>query len=125
MSALCLLSLVNFLPWRAIDKYHHFRNMRPDIRDLAQEYEFGRSLVLIRGNAMDDYPSAFVYNPLNLDSDAPIYTWDRNPAARAKLLEAYADRPVWMVDGASLTHGAFEVVAGPIAAGDPALADAH
>lgn len=114
--ALCLATLVTFLPWRAIDKYHHFRKMRPDIRDLADKHAFGRSLVLINGNAYDDYASAFPYNPVDLRADAPIYAWDKNADVRAKLLEAYADRPVWLVNGSAVTGGAFEVVAGPLTA---------
>ena len=46
--SLCLFALVNYFPWRATDKYHHFRGMRPDIRELAADNGFGKSLVLIR-----------------------------------------------------------------------------
>ena len=48
--SLCALTLMNYFPWRAIDKYHHYLGMRADIRDLAKECDFGRSIVLIRGN---------------------------------------------------------------------------
>jgi hypothetical protein len=111
--AVCLSTIVNYFPWRGIDKYYHYLQMRPDIRYLAREYGFGRSLVLIRGNAHPDYASAAIYNPLDLRADAPIYAWDRNDKARAQALQAYPDRPVWLVEGPSLTRGAFRVVAGP------------
>jgi len=42
--ALCTITLVNYFPWRAIDKYHHYRGMRPDIRYITKEYNFGKSL---------------------------------------------------------------------------------
>ncbi len=112
--ALCAISLVTYLPWRAIDKYHHFRRMRPDIRDLAEEHSFGRSLVLIRGNGRDDYASAFVYNPIDLQADVPIYAWDRGDEIRQELLKVYTDRPVWIVEGPSITGGSFRVAAGPL-----------
>ena len=116
--SLCLFAVVNYFPWRATDKYHHFRGMRPDIRELAAEKSFGKSLVLIRGNA-DDYPSAWFYNPIDLgpDGNVPIYTWDKSPAVRTQVLEAYPDRPVWIINGPSLTGGAYEIIAGPILPG--------
>ncbi len=114
--SLCLLTLVNYFPWRAIDKYHSYLRMRPDIRYLAKEYSFGKSLVLIRGNSHPDYASAWIYNPLDLHADAPVYAWDRNPEVRALVLKAYADRPVWLVNGPSITNGGFRVIAGPLPA---------
>lgn len=112
--ALCMLTLVNYFPWRAIDKYHRYLGMRPDIPYLAKEHAFGKSLVLIRGNRHPDYASAAVYNPLDPRADAPVYAWDRNPEVRAQVLRAYQDRPVWIVNGPSITHRGFEVLQGPL-----------
>jgi hypothetical protein len=114
--ALSVLALVNYFPWRSLDKYHDFRGMRPDVRVLAQEYNFGRSLVLVRGERHPDYASASIYNPLDLQADAPVYVWDRSPEVRAKVLEVYADRPVWLVDGPTVTHAGYQVVDGPLPA---------
>ncbi|MEJ2372160.1 MAG: hypothetical protein P8Y07_15075, partial [Gemmatimonadales bacterium] len=75
---LCLVSIATFIPWRAVDKYRHYRGMRPDILRLAESYDFGRSLVLVRGDRHPDYASAFTYNPLDLQADGPIYAWDKN-----------------------------------------------
>lgn len=116
--ALCLISAMNFIPWRAIDKYRNFRGMRPDIRYLAEKAGFGRSLVLVQGNKHPDYDSAMVYNPLDLKADAPVYAWDRDPEVRQKLLAAYSDRPVWIVRSPSLTGKGYEVAAGPVPAGE-------
>lgn len=114
--ALCLLTLINFVPWRAVDKYHNFRGMRPDVRYLAAKHDFGRSLVLVQGNQHPEYDSAFVYNPLDLRADEPVYAWDRDAATREKLLAAYADRPIWIIKSPSLTGRGFEVSAGPLSA---------
>ena len=62
--SLCVLTLVNYFPWRAMDKYFHYLRMRPDIRYMAKEHSFGRSLVLVRGDRFPDYASAAIYNPL-------------------------------------------------------------
>jgi hypothetical protein len=116
--SLSVLALVNFFPWRAIDKYHHYLGMRPDIRYLEKQHGFGRSIVLIRGNLHPDYHSAWVYNPSNPFAAVPIYAWDRNPQVRAQLLRAYPDRPIWIVNGPTLTRAGFQVVAGPLSARD-------
>jgi hypothetical protein len=115
---LCLLAVLNYLPWRAIDKYHHFWGMRPDIRQLAQEYGFGRSLVLIGGDSYPDYASAAIYNPLDLDAAVPVYAWDRSLEISKQLLAAYSDRPVWLVNGPSITGAGFQVVEGPLPASE-------
>ena len=113
---LCTSTLINYFPWRAIDKYHNYLGLRPDIRYLAKTYNFGKSLVLIEGDSRPDYASAAVYNPLDLRADAPIYAWDQNPEVRSQVLKAYVDRPVWVVAGPSLTGAGFKVLEGPIPA---------
>ena len=112
----CLSSMLTFVPWRAFDKYYHYRGMQPGIRELDAAHHFGKSVVLIRGERHPDYASAAVYNPLDWEADAPIYAWDRGLAARRELFAHYADRPVWIVAGPSRTERGFEIVAGPIRA---------
>lgn len=114
--ALCAMALVNYFPWRAIDKYHHYEQMRPDVRQLARERNFGRSLVLVRGERHPDYASAAAYNPLDLNAPEPVYAWDRNADVRRQVLEAYRDRPVWILDGPTRTGDGFRLKAGPVAA---------
>jgi hypothetical protein len=114
--ALSCIALVTFVPWRAIDKYHHYRGMRPDISSLDRRVGFGRSLVLIQGKRHPDYHSAAVYNRLDWDADGPIYAWDRSPEVRDSLIAYYPDRPVWIVAGPSRTGGPFRVLQGPVAA---------
>jgi len=116
--SLSLLALINFFPWRAIDKYYHYLGMRPDIRYLEKKHHFGKSIVLIRGRAHPDYASAWTYNPLDPQADVPVYAWDQNPEIRIQVLNAYPDRPVWILNGPSITHRGFEVVAGPLSVRD-------
>lgn len=111
---LTAVALTVYVPWRALGKYYHYRQMRPDVRVLAREHAFGRSLVLVRGARHPDYASAAAYNPVDLRADAPIYAWDASPGIREALLNAYPDRTVWIIDGPSLTRGKFEIVAGPL-----------
>ena len=116
VAMLCGLAVVLYIPWRALDKYHHYLGMRPDIRELAATLPFGNSLVFIRGNGFPDYASAAVYNPVDLHSDGPIYVWDRSAEVRSEMIQAYPNRRVWFVDGPSVTHKGFEVAAGPLLA---------
>lgn len=114
IGALTVLTICVFIPWRAVDKYHNFRGMMPDVRELATDFNFGRSLVLIQGTKHPDYDSAFVYNTADLNGDGPVYAWDRDTETRQKLLTVYSDRPVWIVKGPSITGGAYEVTEGPL-----------
>jgi 4-amino-4-deoxy-L-arabinose transferase-like glycosyltransferase len=113
--ALSALSLVVFVPWRSVDKYHDYRGMEPGVRVLDRKIKFGRSLVLVRGNRHPDYASAAFYNPLDWDADAPVYAWDRSPETRREVLAAFPDRPVWVLDGPTVTGGGYRVARGPIA----------
>jgi len=124
-AALCGLALLTYFPWRALDKYHHYLRMRPDVPALAKSHRFGRSLVLVRGERFPDYASAAIYNPLDLHATEPVYAWDRSPAVRAQLMRAYPDRPVWIVEGPSITQAGYRVVAGPLAAASIPAVDSH
>jgi 4-amino-4-deoxy-L-arabinose transferase-like glycosyltransferase len=121
LTAIALLSglaLFNYFPWRAIDKYHHFWGMRPDMRALDKTFGFGRGLVLVEANVSHpDFASAAVYNPLYWNADAPIYAWDRSPAVRARLLAAFPDRAVWIVVAPASADEPYQVLAGPLPAG--------
>jgi hypothetical protein len=114
--ALCFAALLTFFPWRATDKYYHYRGMRPDIRRLADEHNFGESLVLVRGHRFPDYMSAAAYNPIDLRAPVPVYAWDRDAETRKAVLQAYADRRVWIVAGPTETGGAFRIERGPVSA---------
>ncbi|HEX6309681.1 MAG TPA: hypothetical protein VFZ69_16010 [Longimicrobiales bacterium] len=117
MLALSLSALLCFFPWRAIDKYYHYRTMRPDVRQLAARHDFGRSIVLVRTDRRIDYASAAIYNPIDLDADGPVYIWDRDAATTREALLSFPDRPVWILDGPRRTGSGFRVVAGPLPAG--------
>ncbi len=128
--AATLLALVTFVPWRSIDKYKNYRGMSAGIRELAEQKHFGRSLVLIQGPRFPDYESAAIYNPLDLDADAPIYAMalglDESTSLSAarpdwpgldsksvtRLLEHYRDRPVWFVGRSSSSPSGFSVSGG-------------
>lgn len=114
--SLCLMALVNFTGWRAVDKYHHYLGMRPDVRRLADQHHFGKSLIFIRGQKFPDFASAAIYNPIDLKAAEPVYAWDQTPELRAEVLKLYADRQVWIVNGPTITKTGYQIVEGPVSA---------
>lgn len=113
---LCLVTMICYIPWRAADKYYHYLGIDPSIQALVKKYDFGKSLLLVRGSEYQDYQSAWTLNPVNFQGDAPIFAFDRDATVRSKLLDAYRDRKVWVVDGPSITGGEYRVTAGPLTA---------
>ena len=93
--------------------------MRPDVRDLAARHAFDGALVLIRGLRYPDYESAAIENPVDLTSGATIYVWDKSAEVRAAAVRAYPDRPVWIVEGPTVTHGRYRIVDGPLSGALP------
>ena len=79
---------------------------------------FGRGLVLVAGREIPDYASAAAYNPLDLRDPVPIYARNRQAASDSAVIAAFADRPVWFLDGPSITGGGYVVQAGPLSAAD-------
>ena len=106
--------LLLFIPWRAADKYFHYRGMRPDLRRLASDRAFGDAIVLVRGRRFPDYASATVYNPIDPNSHQQLFAWDRGPEIRRELVHAFTGRPFWIVNGPSLGRDGYAVVAGPL-----------
>lgn len=111
------VAFINVVPWRALDKYHHYRGMRADIRKLSRDHDFGHSLVLIRSasaNPFPEYSSAAIFNPPSLDRPGTIYARDLGPQRSAALREHFADRAIWIVAAPSLTGEGMRVMAGPL-----------
>jgi hypothetical protein len=110
-------SLALFLPWRATDKYRHYRGMRPDLREFAARLPWNDALVLVRGQRHPDYASAVILNPLDLSAAGPVFAWDCG-GVRAELVAAFPGRRFWRVDGPSVTGDGYRVVAGPLTAAE-------
>ncbi len=107
---LCAMSLVTFIPWRATDKYYHYRGMRPDVRDVAKKLPVRNSLVLVEGKRHPDFASAAAYEPPSLDAAAPIFAWARTPQIAAQAIAAFPGRDVWILEGPSITGAGYRIV---------------
>ncbi len=113
-SLLTAIAVLIFVPWRAADKYHHYRGMQPHVREFATAPATRGGIVLIRGRRHPDFASAFTYNSLDLTDGSTVFAWDRGPDARRELVEAYPGRTFWIVEGPTVTGAGFALAAGPL-----------
>ena len=111
---LCVLSVLNYLPWRALDKYYHYLDMKPDLASLSKEYLFNNGLILIQGQSHPDYAGAWVWNPIEFRENLPVYAYDENLVLHDQLLNTYQGRMIWIVKGPTLTGDTYQVIAGPL-----------
>jgi hypothetical protein len=115
------LSVPVFMSWRAVDKYRGFRRMDGSFREFTRgglPKGVANPLVLIRGGRHPDFHMAANENPFDLQgATGPVYAWDRTPEIRARVIAAFPDRPIVIVDGPTLTGGGYRIVAGPLPAG--------
>jgi hypothetical protein len=112
--ALCAVAVINFLPWRSLDKYRHYLNMRADVREMARTRDWRAALVFIRGASFPDYSAAVPHNPLDLAEGGVIFAWDKDEPTLHRVLKAFPDREVWILRGPSLTKKGYEVERGPV-----------
>lgn len=115
---LCFLTLIVYFPWRAMDKYYHYLNMRPDIAKLSDENGLVNSLVFVLGNAHPDYASAWIYNPLDPKDKTNVFALDVNLETRAQVIQAFPGKRVWFIAGPTITGNGFRVLEGPLAPAD-------
>jgi hypothetical protein len=111
--ALSALAIAVFLPWRAIDKYTHFRGMRGEAGRIAASPGLEGTLVLVRGADFPDVASLFVYNDLDPESGAPLFVWARDAEMESRLRDAYPDRRVRVIEGPTRTGGGYRWVPAP------------
>jgi hypothetical protein len=111
---LCIMTLVNYFPWRVTDKYYHYLNMQADIPKMFDPNQFGNSLIFILGESHPDYASAWAYNPIDSQANAPVFALDVNKQIRQKVLNEYSGRNIWFVAGPSITEGSYQILAGPL-----------
>jgi hypothetical protein len=111
------------IPWRAANKYHEYRGMLTDIRDLRQK--LGSSdLVVIRStrqavasHSVADYGAAIIWNEVPLEQGA-IYARAVTDDDLRRLQQLYGNRRLWLIDAPSVTKGRYAVAISPQSPGD-------
>lgn len=109
---IALVSVTTFLPWRSLDKYRGYRGMQPGIARLVPQ--LGNGLVFVNAHRHPDYHSVVLQNPIVLRDDRPVFVRAPNLAVADSVVDAYPNRPIWIVDGPSVIDRGFEVRAGPL-----------
>jgi hypothetical protein len=114
MAAASLASLMTFVPWRALGKYHDYRGMNADLARLAEERGFGHSLVFIREHDPSDYSRALILNTPGFPACSPVYARDLGPESRLRIQRLFPDRTRWILDGPAETGLPLTVIEGPV-----------
>jgi hypothetical protein len=115
-----LITLLSFMPWRSVGRYHNYRGLNNDMARLAHRVQFGPALVFVQHRYEYDYARAFVQNPPTLAATerGPIYARDQGQQSRDRLVARFPQRPVWFVKAsAGGLADPFEIVAGPLPPG--------
>ena len=112
----CVGSIVTFLPWRMRVKYFRYRDVTPEIGRIAAQPQMQGALVFIHSPRRSDFQSAFVLNAPDLSSGETIFANYLDAGSRARVAQAFADRPVWVITRDSLENERLSV-SGPFAAG--------
>lgn len=91
-------ALVCWFPWRAFDKYHGYRGIRP-LEGLEMERLRG-ALVLVGGERHPDFAAAALLNRFDWASEAPVFAWCRADDAQrlSELRAAFPERTLWRLD---------------------------
>jgi hypothetical protein len=114
----CVVAFTNFMPWRILGKYHRYRDYSREIGRLAEDYQFGHSLVFLRP---EDYHLAFAFNPTTFDHPGTIYAIDAGPTHREKLQWHFPDRPIYFLGRSTQHEGRMRVLADPLPAMIPTV----
>jgi len=102
------VAVVTFVPWRAMDKYTGYLDMRPDLREM-RFYADGPALVLVRGRVHPSFSAAAYLNQLDFQGPV-VYAWDSDERTREALLAAYPGRRVFTVEGPDTTGKGYRVL---------------
>jgi hypothetical protein len=111
-----VISMVTFMPWRAVTKYRNYRDVTPVLNQLAEQKRLQHALVFVRSPQRRDYQSAFIFNPVDLHGPANVFARYLDAASRARVAAALPDRTVWVFDRPSEESTTWQVL-GPYAAG--------
>ncbi len=103
VSTMALISLLVFVSWRCVAKYHDYRGFHSDYRRMMEAGVFGSSVVFVDTPQEVDYGCAFLLNTFPIRKDSPIFVRDLGIAGNARVMRAYSGRSAVFVDGRAKT----------------------
>ncbi|MGJ5620576.1 hypothetical protein [Sulfitobacter sp. MF3-043] len=89
---LCVVSLISFMPWRSISKYHGYGGYTGDIRRQGVAENWGHALVIV--STEGNVGSALYLNDPFLSPDQPVFVRDLGSDGNAATIAAFPDREV-------------------------------
>ena len=98
VTAAVVCSLVTFIPWRAMDKYYHYRDIRADAGEIIERNVPSGALVLVESDRVADYEAIFNKNPVDLNSGGTIIATSKGIESRHMLKAMYPGRPVFLLE---------------------------
>jgi 4-amino-4-deoxy-L-arabinose transferase-like glycosyltransferase len=113
IAVLILITLLVFIPWRAVARYKNYRGFHADYVRLEKNLD-PNALVFVKSSAIADFDSAFIRNSPRQSERRPIFAADLGPEANQKLIAAFPSRPVYFVTGRSVGNGPTRVTSGPL-----------
>jgi 4-amino-4-deoxy-L-arabinose transferase-like glycosyltransferase len=112
IGVLVLITLLVFIPWRAVARYQDYRGFHADYAELEKTID-PNALVFVKTAAIADFSSALIRNSPRQTDRQPIFAADLGEAENQKLIKAFPDRPVYYVTGRSVGDGPTRVASGP------------
>ncbi len=108
-----LSAILTVLPWRALTKYHRYRDIGRDIHVLTERQGISNALVFVRSPLRSDYQAAFVFNPRNHQEPGNIFARELDEARAAKVLAHFPTRPVWIIGRGPDPGSGLTILGGP------------
>jgi hypothetical protein len=90
-----LASLATWTPWRALDKYHEYRGIRPSQVGAPELRELRDALVLVAGRRHPDFAQAALLNRFEDRAATATFAWMRDVGTVDALLAAYPSRMLY------------------------------
>ena len=81
-----------FSPWRAEGKYKDYRGFHGDYVRLSKSEELRDALVFVRTTRESEWASAFLANPIDLESSRPLFVRDRGETENEAVAKAFPAR---------------------------------
>lgn len=112
--AMSAIGMTSFLSWRGTGKYFELRHWHSDYRAIAARPELRHALIFIKNATAAEIGSAGFFNPIELDSDHPVFVKDLGPESNRKVAAAFPNREIYFARSRSADGTKAHIIAGPL-----------
>ncbi len=104
-----LSAFLSFVPWRAVTKFHRYREIGSDLAQEVSRRGVQRALVFVRAPEREVYQSGFNYNSPRLDGPGNVYARYLDEQSRERLIKHFSDRAWWIAERVASGEPRWEV----------------